>query len=207
MPPPQGLMPFRIGNDICHVPRIVRVLKQQVKGPQFIQHILSPEELENPRTKSLLKCVLDPSPKPPKAEKYGISNAARFMAGRFAAKEAVTKAHPHRGLTWHGIIIRRLGVARAPRSTSDPLEDSVAGDGDDAVSGQTTKKGAGEAQDATSSEGQQEVDFSGPPLAFIKGDGDYEDTHVPVSISHDGDYASAVCIGYAQEPRRQTDSE
>ncbi|KAF4126860.1 holo-[acyl-carrier protein] synthase [Geosmithia morbida] len=41
---------------------------------------------------------------------------------------------------------------------------------------------------------------SGPPIARIRGEeGAEEDTSAAVSISHDGDYATAVCIGY--DPR------
>lgn len=38
---------------------------------------------------------------------------------------------------------------------------------------------------------------SGPPVARIKGeDGDGVDVSAQVSISHDGDYATAVCLGW-----------
>ncbi|KAF5548188.1 holo-acyl-carrier synthase [Fusarium phyllophilum] len=81
---------------------------------------------------------------------------AAFMAGRFAVKEAAIKAHPHRHLTFHDIMIERRLV-----------------------------KG--------------EVLGSGPPIARIRGDeGEAEDTTAMVSISHDGDYATAVCLGSEQ---------
>lgn len=38
---------------------------------------------------------------------------------------------------------------------------------------------------------------SGPPIARIRsGEGQAEDTSALVSISHDGDYATAVCLGH-----------
>ncbi len=44
---------------------------------------------------------------------------------------------------------------------------------------------------------------SGPPVALIKGDGYYEDCYASVSISHDGDYATAVCLGFSEPPRQK----
>lgn len=76
------------------------------------------------------------------------------MVFRFAVKEAAIKAHPHRHLTFHDIMIERRLV-----------------------------KG--------------EVLGSGPPIARIRGaEGEAEDTTAMVSISHDGDYATAVCLGF-----------
>lgn len=38
---------------------------------------------------------------------------------------------------------------------------------------------------------------SGPPVARIRsGEGQSEDASALVSISHDGDYATAVCLGH-----------
>ncbi|KAK7721338.1 hypothetical protein SLS64_001634 [Diaporthe eres] len=78
--------------------------------------------------------------------------AATFMAGRFAAKEAVIKAHPQRNLTWHGITISHQTSTHADRK--------------------------------------------GAPAAIIKGTN--EDYEALISISHDGDYATAVCLGAQQ---------
>ena len=65
------------------------------------------------------------------------------------------KAHSHRRLTFHDIIIERRG---------------------------RDEKRLG----------------SGPPVARIRGEEAEhgEDTSAMVSISHDGDYATAVCMGY-----------
>lgn len=71
---------------------------------------------------------------------------------RFAAKEAAIKAHSHRTLTFHDVVIERR---------------------------EGTKPGLG----------------SGPPVARIKaGEAVNEDVSALISISHDGDYATAVCI-------------
>ena len=85
------------------------------------------------------------------------------FVGRFAAKEAAIKAHPHRRLTLHEITIVPMSV----------LEDSA---------------------------GTRTTELprlgSGPRSAIIRAldDGD-QDTEAMISISHDGDYATAVCMG------------
>lgn len=71
---------------------------------------------------------------------------------RFAAKEAVIKAHPQRNLTWHEITISHQASTHADRK--------------------------------------------GAPAAIIKGTN--EDHEALISISHDGDYATAVCLGAQQ---------
>ena len=64
------------------------------------------------------------------------------------------KAHPHRRLTFHDIMIERREVEGARLG-------------------------------------------SGPPIARIRAEEEGgEDTSALVSISHDGDYATAVCIGH-----------
>lgn len=75
---------------------------------------------------------------------------------RFAAKEAAIKAHSHRRLTFHDIVIEKRAQAAG-----------------------------------TSFLG------SGPPVARIKGltEAD-EDVSAMISISHDGDYATAVCLAH-----------
>lgn len=78
---------------------------------------------------------------------------------RFAAKEAVIKAHPHRSLTWHEIVI-----TSRPSSTTTPTPP-------DNNNNRTT----------------------GAPTAIIRGA--TEDYEALLSISHDGEYATAVCLG------------
>lgn len=75
---------------------------------------------------------------------------------RFAAKEAAIKAHSHRRLTFHDVVIERRGR-------------------------------------------NEERLGSGPPVARIKGRGGEdggEDASAMISISHDGDYATAVCMAH-----------
>ncbi|CAK7270038.1 hypothetical protein SEPCBS57363_003899 [Sporothrix epigloea] len=102
--------------------------------------------------------------------------AAQFLAGRFAAKEAAIKAHPHlRGLTLQDVWIARRGEIEV---------------------GESQGEAHATAQDYLVRKG------SGPPLAFVRvSNTTTGDTSViieqeaRVSISHDGEYASAVCLG------------
>lgn len=89
---------------------------------------------------------------------------AAFLAGRFAAKEAAIKAHPHRHLTLHDVSIERM---------------------------QSSEDGTGVIEKRLG---------TGPPVVRIAAqDGEEMDGCAMLSISHDGDYATAVCIGYAVE--------
>lgn len=74
---------------------------------------------------------------------------AKIGITRFAAKEAVIKAHPQKDLTWHAITI--------------------------------------------ASQASTHTDRKGAPAAIIRGAN--EDYEALISISHDGDYATAVCLG------------
>lgn len=77
-----------------------------------------------------------------------------FDIPRFAAKEAAIKAHSHRRLTFHDVVIERRGR-------------------------------------------DEERLGSGPPVARIKGgEGEEEDASAMISISHDGEYATAVCMAF-----------
>lgn len=76
------------------------------------------------------------------------------LLSRFAAKEAAIKAHSHRRLTFHDVVIERRGR-------------------------------------------KEERLGSGPPVARIKGEGEADaDVSAMISISHDGDYATAVCMAH-----------
>ncbi|KAM0254539.1 hypothetical protein ACHAQJ_006701 [Trichoderma viride] len=141
---------------------------------RFVNRILSPEEqarkdprlqcLEHrPTNKLFQNDKLNSSPKNNGGALISeeiarrdpdVWTAAAFVAGRFAAKEAAIKAHSHRRLTFHDVVIERRGR-------------------------------------------KEERLGSGPPVARIKGEaeGD-EDVSAMISISHDGDYATAVCMAH-----------
>ncbi|ETS83250.1 hypothetical protein PFICI_05126 [Pestalotiopsis fici W106-1] len=182
-------------------------------APRFIHRILLPRELDTIKAKSVLSCVLNkdvnkdslPAPgpdspndanQPPLGQDKGrkkrdqrdpaILKAAQFMAGRFAAKEAVIKAFHHERLNFGNIEIRNNASPRRLSKTVYRL--APAADSDQA----TVQANAQKAEPK-----EQEIDLnlgSGPPVAFIWLSGAQEPLVASVSISHDGDYASATCI-------------
>ncbi|KAF4857317.1 Holo-[acyl-carrier-protein] synthase [Colletotrichum siamense] len=160
--------PFNVGNDICQISRIARILATP-RGPRFIERIFTKDELH------LIPSGLENNtpPNPKKTQENGIEDLkaqkhlwkkASFVAGRslpvscrFAAKEATIKAHIQRRLTFHDINILRKTLV----------------------------------------EGQANANGSGPPVAVIKGATEGERAQeAKITISHDGDYATAVCIAY-----------
>ncbi|RFU77941.1 holo-acyl-carrier- synthase [Trichoderma arundinaceum] len=165
--------PLNIGTDICQISRIYRILRSP-RGTRFVNRIFSPEEQarKDPRLRCLEERPLNKvfendefKPFETKNESILVTEeiarrdperwaAAAFVAGRFAAKEAAIKAHTHRRLTFHDVVIERRGR-------------------------------------------KEERLGSGPPVARIKGEeGDEEDVSAMISISHDGDYATAVCMAH-----------
>lgn len=78
-----------IGIDVCSIDRMRRVLARNT-GDRFAERILSPRERSDyPR------------------------DVATFVAGRFAAKEAFSKAlDGARGVRWHDVEVVRLPSGR-----------------------------------------------------------------------------------------------
>lgn len=151
-------LPLGVGTDICHIPRIYKILS----GPEsarFIKKVMTDDERKDP----WLLWVFRPREKTSgDLHDTLLWKAAAFLAGRFAAKEAVFKSHgmlrtePRRQLGFQDIVIEIPDGGYSRRSGS------------------------------------------GPPVARIKaaeGEGS-EDRCALVSISHDGEYATAVCIAH-----------
>jgi len=67
-------MIYGIGTDICQIPRIAAALERS--GPRFAEKILGPQELQKYHARSAKNAV----------------RGLRFLATRFAAKEAFAKA-------------------------------------------------------------------------------------------------------------------
>ncbi|CAH0048919.1 unnamed protein product [Clonostachys solani] len=165
-------LPINVGTDICQISRIRRILEGP-RAARFVDRILGPHEraaaasrllpLRTGRLAGSPGAKGDRNSHVPPSVSAVLSGGSRddelwktaaFIAGRFAAKEAAIKAHSHRRLTFHDIIIERRGR-------------------------------------------NEERLGSGPPVARIKGEpGDDCDSSAMISISHDGDYATAVCIGH-----------
>ncbi|EGR51789.1 uncharacterized protein TRIREDRAFT_56081 [Trichoderma reesei QM6a] len=153
--------PLNIGTDICRISRIYAILRSPRRGTRFVKRIFAPEE--QARRDYRLQCLarglsgmVDVSSDEIARRDPEWWAAASFVAGRFAAKEAAIKAHSHRRLTFHDVVIERRGR-------------------------------------------NEERLGSGPPVARIKGRGGEdggEDASAMISISHDGDYATAVCMAH-----------
>ncbi|KAL5325649.1 hypothetical protein ACEPPN_006777 [Leptodophora sp. 'Broadleaf-Isolate-01'] len=123
-----------------------------------------------------------------------LQKAAQFLAGRFAAKEATMKAHHSRRLTYHSILILKpepqpgvegsvapvaIVMDESERRTRSRLASgSGSGLGGDGVDGQ-----AGVGKGDEGGEGERGIDGE-----EVRG------KEVRISISHDGDYATAVCL-------------
>ncbi|KAI1261619.1 hypothetical protein F5Y18DRAFT_430925 [Xylariaceae sp. FL1019] len=210
MSPPLWGLPFLIGNDICRVARIRQILSAG-KGPRFIRRVLSPTELVNPATTRILECVSEESlrsdsePTASDAIKdradsslqksVGFKRAAEFMAGRFAAKEAVIKAHPYRRLTF-----RQIDIVRADLNPSTVGFDKVFAPLSHVQFWWPPEKSVSEQTKQQPENSEASASSGGPLVACFRstegaGD-DGNKTYASVSISHEGDYATAVCLGW-----------
>ncbi|KAH9904003.1 hypothetical protein F4778DRAFT_76598 [Xylariomycetidae sp. FL2044] len=214
----KGAFPVGIGNDICRVKRIQYLLSSQ-HATRFMKRILTADELQEPRAARLWTAVKTQKPPRPNFESLGrreehVYEASYFMAGRFAAKEAAIKAHTFRKLSWHQIEIKPYPSAQTRTqqqlSSSSSLLSSGTNNGPAAAPPGLKRTDSDDDADADAAAAPAAAATTGswtggrPLLAFIKGDDVWDDSHAPVSISHDGEYATAVCLGYYQEPKRTT---
>ena len=171
-------VPITVGNDICKVERVRKLL--QTYGRRFVNKILAQNEARPPEVDNignLPKLEFSTADQTP-----SLDRASRFLAGRFAAKEAVMKAYGHRPLSLHSIRITSLGDANSPRrSNADSnIRSWVSGSRDAHIPAEST--GA-------------RIKKSGPPIAVIA-----NSWIAQVSISHETDYAIATCIAWHGPP-------
>ncbi|KAJ0422602.1 hypothetical protein BJY00DRAFT_279831 [Aspergillus carlsbadensis] len=177
-PPLPFPLALNIGTDIVHLPRITRLISRPGGYlSRFTRRILTESEQTDFRARFALP---QPQylPSPPSLGLHTGRNAkqggkevritpdmARYLAGRFAAKEAARKAA--RGgasaLGWKDVVIR---VSRG--------QEALGGQGGD------VNKGEG-------AEGR-------PEIVFLDGDGDGSGRLGRLSISHDGEYVIAVVM-------------
>ena len=93
-----------IGTDIVEISRIQSAM---AKSERFAQRILCPEEL---------------------IEMHTCNNASRFVAKRFAAKEAVLKAFGTgigNGMSWHMVHIKHDALGKPTVHTSGLLHEKL----------------------------------------------------------------------------------
>ncbi|KAI0159760.1 hypothetical protein GGR57DRAFT_458613 [Xylariaceae sp. FL1272] len=185
--PGLGRIPYIVGNDICHIPRIKSILGDAGRGRDFIKRVLHREEITHPRTARILQFWLkgkikgDKDSLKPSAilSEHGYNRAAEFMAGRFSAKEAIIKAHP-----LHKLSLNRISlVPMQTLVTSEPVREAL--------------REVMKDDSPTSVKDYRYAYLKRPLVARFDQDGL---TAATVSISHDGDYATAVCVAVAQPP-------
>ncbi|KAI0110125.1 hypothetical protein F4814DRAFT_425879 [Daldinia grandis] len=173
---------FGVGTDICQISRIYKIIAQQ-KGSNFIHRVLTKDEINSVRGASHILEPIYSRQRLPESELFpngnaeeeipAIATAARFMAGRWAAKEAVIKSCSAHRVTFHDImIIYENQLAEPPKEQDISRADS-----------QETRP----------------LRQTGRPVAVIKGHGT-GDMYGRISISHDGDYAVATCVTFWDEP-------
>lgn len=175
-------LPHKLGVDICYIPRVAKLLADEQKHFKFWRRVLNPLET------ALYKI--------PPHKKTG------FLAGRWAAKEAIIKAwgaqEDKKEIFMHDIIILTPKLCRTlmvANGNTGSFRVSKEGQAQEAKQDQEQELEGGKAvKDADKVVSQGDVTESGPPRAFVcKPDGTGW-KEVSISISHDADYAMAVAL-------------
>ncbi|KAJ5465224.1 4'-phosphopantetheinyl transferase B [Penicillium daleae] len=163
---------LNIGTDIVHLPRITRLLQRPNYLTRFTRRILSDQEQLDFQTRfkdTLPANLYRQASHPHKPAQTIITpDMTRWLAGRFAAKEAARKAAPGgaASLGWKDVEVR------VPQ-----------GDGD---GGEMSTRGLAQVQ--------QEGTSRRPEIVFL-GDGDGRPDRLGrLSISHDGEYVVATVL-------------
>ncbi|KAJ9492830.1 hypothetical protein VN97_g449 [Penicillium thymicola] len=101
--------PLNIGTDIVHIPRITRLLTRPNYLPRFTRRILCDQEQHDfhARFSEVLKARTAYHQYPPPVP----ADITRWLAGRFAAKEAARKAAPSgaASIGWKDVMVRIQG--------------------------------------------------------------------------------------------------
>ena len=179
MPP---LRPFpspalSIGTDITHIPRVLRLVSSSTLFPRYLNRLLTAPERAAFQTR--FDELLKQSSSTDSAEQiFVLKGVARHLAGRWAAKEAVIKACTWRRLVLSDVqILKHEGSERVYGVILDQVKE---------------REGLRRREEGIDLSKEVEVGMQ-----------DAEDERagqiVKVSISHDGEYATAVCLA-AEEP-------
>lgn len=176
--PPLRPFPFpslSIGTDIAHTPRIARLVRSHRTRPRFLRRVLTgreerdfhlrfPQDHKTKHDSAQTQSLREESSN---SDGLWLAEAARFLAGRWAAKEAIVKACSWRKLTFDEIqVLKERGGKRVFGVILDRADVSRMA-----------------AQD-----GQLE------PLGNEEEEEEPAGQVVQISISHDGEYATAVCL-------------
>ena len=247
MPPRPFPLPYSIGTDICHIPRVRGIYnapsreRSRVLLFRFLSHIFTFRETDIfwARFKSV-KAVLDQAC----ATTNSNDKIAAHLAGRWAAKEAVVKAISWRSLTMdeieilprhngkgvYALILDRAIPTKKPSALSleamhkmratllaGTLDTETHPNGRKVnVNAAPSNNGDARAQISTPSESDDDSAAFESDEWLADDDSATGDVVLPqeyvdppgqiaqVSISHDGEYATAVCL--AAEPPVDTAS-
>ncbi|KAI1136952.1 hypothetical protein F5Y05DRAFT_389625 [Hypoxylon sp. FL0543] len=181
------VFPIGIGTDICQISRIYKNLSSD-SGVKFLQRILTHEELKTPRAVNVLKCVYISQKREKTSEPdRAIMRAAEYVAGRFAAKEAVMKAHSPRKIYFRDIEIGYEHQLAQEAGGEESSENSLDAEHEPLM------------PDSSHDSPRDDPLRKSAPVALIRGRGAREDAYARVSISHDGDYAVAFCLAYHRD--------
>jgi len=148
--------PLRIGTDIVHLPRISRLINRRDYLRRFTRRLLDEQENNDFQTRFKETLQLHRG----KATNAPITaEMTRWLAGRFAAKEAARKAAPGgaASIGWKDVVVRAQGDI-----------------------------------------GNQEDASSIPQIVFWPNGKDGKPGNIGrLSISHDGEYATATVLAWS----------
>lgn len=136
---------LNIGTDIVHIPRITRLLTQRDYLTRFTRRILSARE-QHDFTNRFKETLQLRTPTPSKSPLI-TPEMTRWLAGRFAAKEAARKAAPGgaASIGWKDVIVHvqeeEGGTAVGGASRRPEVLYLGAGDGDGEGSGRPGRVG------------------------------------------------------------------
>ncbi|KAF1987549.1 hypothetical protein K402DRAFT_392807 [Aulographum hederae CBS 113979] len=222
MPPRPFLSSVNVGIDICHIPRIFRLITKDVRDDpkarpshlfRFLSRTLTP--IEQAEFFATFKARDKPGLYGSDSDPY--PHIARHLAGRHAAKEAVKKTGVS-SLGWSSIVVTRAwgksptaiildhpytkrnglgGIEAAwieaferPSTRIDDLDnDETTIDYDEATIDYRGFNNPTSGPRITKTQmTPKSMNYVVERLNFLDGQ------MLPLSISHDGEYATAVCI-------------
>ncbi|KAF2423777.1 hypothetical protein EJ08DRAFT_700894 [Tothia fuscella] len=185
--------PYRIGTDICHIPRIHNIITKGELLPitnsqtalqfnsnfgHFLRRLLTPYERRIFWAQSI-------------RSKRDIRQVAEHLAGRWAAKEAIIKAIPRK------TILRQIIVLH-PATTAVILDDNCVD-----YTRNYKEKSSFEGDNVAADDDVKAERYRGRPFISLKDHySSLRGQECRLSISHDGDYATAVAITHNEPEER-----
>lgn len=102
-------LPLNIGTDIVHLPRIRSIIRDEKRLPSFMRRILTQNEAKQFHERFLANIS---SSDQSQSSDDALDQRARWLAGRFAAKEALRKAVGPSLVTWKRCMVQVLDGGR-----------------------------------------------------------------------------------------------